>query len=180
MTKGAKIWNIIVGVVSLLMGGVLFVYPQQGIVAIAVIASVSFTLKGLNTMLYYFTMAKNMVGGRRTLYRGMLYIDLGILTSAVVSSAKVYIALYLAVIHAFSGVVELLRSMEAKRAGARDWYWNAINGGVNLVIAIAVIVGGVFLESTETVVYIYAAGVISYGIQRIVAAFRKTAIVYIQ
>lgn len=180
MTKGAKVWNVILGLVMLAMGIVLLIYPKQGIVAVAVITSLSFTVKGLNTMLYYFTMARNMVGGRRTLFRGMLYIDLGILTSAMVTGAEAYIAMYLAGIHAFAGVVDLLRSREAKKAGARDWYWTAINGAVNLIIAICVIVGGVVLDSIEMVVYIYAAGVISYGIQRIAAAFRKTAIVYIQ
>ncbi len=125
-------------------------------------------------------MARNMVGGKRTLYRGMLFVDLGILTSAMVTGAGAYIAMYLAGMHAFSGVVDILRSREAKKHGARDWHWTAINGAVNLVIAIAVIVGGVFLDSTEVVVYIYATGVISYGVQRIAAAFRKTAIVYIQ
>ena len=180
MTNRGKIWNIIVGAASLIMGAVLLAYPKQGIVAIAIIASLSFTISGLNTILYYFTMARNMVGGRRMLFRGMIYLDLGILTAAMVAGAGTYIAMYLAGMHAFTGVVDIPRSREAKKAGAHDWYWTAINGGVNLVIAIAVIVGGVFLESTETVVYIYAAGVISYGIQRIVAVFRKTAIVYIQ
>jgi uncharacterized membrane protein HdeD (DUF308 family) len=180
MTKGAKFWNIIVGAIALVMGAALFVYPKQGIVAIAVLASLSFTLKGLNTMLYYFTMAKNMVGGKRTLYRGMLFIDVGILTSAMVTGAATYIAMYLAGMHAFSGLVDILRSREAKKAGARDWYWTAINGAVNLIVAICVMIGGVMLDSTEMVVYIYATGVISYGVQRIAAAFRKTAIVYIQ
>lgn len=180
MTSGAKVWNIIVGVISLIMGVVLFFYPEKGIVAIAIIVSLSFTINGLNSMLYYFTMARNMVSGRRMLFRGMIYLDLGILTSAMITGAGTYIAMYLAGMHAFTGVVDLLRSIEAKKAGAHDWYWTAINGGVNLVIAIAVIIGGIVLDSTETVVYIYAAGVISYGIQRIVAVFRKTAIVYIQ
>lgn len=180
MTSGTKVWNIIVGVASLIMGVVLLVYPEQGIVAIAIIASLSFTINGINSMLYYFTMARNMVGGRWMLFRGMLYLDLGILISAMVKGAGIYIAMYLAGMHAFAGVVDILRAREAKKAGAHDWYWTAINGGVNLGIAIAVIIGGVFLDSTETVVYIYAAGVISYGIQRIVAVFRKTAIVYIQ
>ena len=44
MTSGTKVWNIIVGVASLIMGVVLLVYPEQGIVAIAIIASLSFTI----------------------------------------------------------------------------------------------------------------------------------------
>ena len=38
MTSGTKVWNIIAGVASLIMGVVLLVYPEQGIVAIAIIA----------------------------------------------------------------------------------------------------------------------------------------------
>ena len=110
MTSGTKVWNIIVGVASLIMGVVLLVYPEQGIVAIAIIASLSFTINGINSMLYYFTMARNMVGGRWMLFRGMLYLDLGILTSAMVKGAGIYIAMYLAGMHAFAGVVDILRA----------------------------------------------------------------------
>ena len=180
MTKGAKVGNVILGVIIVGSGALLFLYPEQGIVVAAVIISISFSVRGLGAMLYYFTMARNMVGGRRSLYRGMLFIDLGILTSAMVMGAGAYIAMYLAGIHAFTGVVDILRSREAKNAGARDWYWTLINGIVNLFISVCVIVGGVVLDSTQLVVYIYAIGVISYGIQRITNALRTTAIVYIQ
>lgn len=181
MTRGRRILSILEGIVMLVMGMALLIYPEKGIIAVAIVISISFTLNGINTLLFYLTMAINMVEGRKTLYRGMLYLDIGILTSAVVSvGATVYIALYLAVIHVFYGAVDILRSREEKSGGSPGWRWTALNGVINIMIAICVIIGGIGYASARVVVYIYAAGVIYSAMERITRALRRTAIVYIQ
>ena len=180
MTKGRRFLNIIGGLVMLAMGALMIVWPERGIIAAAVLISMSYTLRGFNTMLYYFTMARNMVGGRRSLFTGMFYLDIGILTSALTMGATRYLALYLAVMHAFLGVVGILRSREEKTANSPGWKWTVMNSAVNIAIAICVIIGGIAYASVRVVVYIYAAGVIYEAIARIAGAFRRTAIVYIQ
>ena len=121
-----------------------------------------------------------MVGGKRVLYRGIIYLDIGIFTSAVADSAQIYIVLYLAVIHAFNGFIDVMRAREAYGLGSPGWKGTALNGVTNVIIAAVVIAGGFILHSVRVVMYIYAAGLIYSGVVRIATSLRKSAIVYIQ
>ena len=180
MTGKSRLWNIISGVLTIAVGIVMCVYPAYGLGFAAAILSFTCTLRGFGTLHYYLTMARHMVGGKRMLYFGVMYLDLGLFTSAVAGNARIYLVLYLAVIHAFNGFIDILRSRERKAVGTGDWKWTAANGFTNVIIAIAAITAGLVLRSEKTVVYIYAAGLIYAACLRLAGAFRKYAIVYIQ
>lgn len=161
-------------------GVVMCLYPFYGLNFAAAILSFTCTIRGFGALSYYLTMARHMVGGKRILYFGIMYLDFGLFTSAVASNARIYLVLYLAVIHAFNGVIDILRSRESKAVGSDGWKWTAANGVTNLIIAIVAIAAGLVLRSEDTVTYIYAAGLIYSACLRIAGAFRKYAIVYIQ
>lgn len=180
MTGRARLWNIITGALMIAMGVVMCVYPSFGMGLAAAILSFTCTIRGFGALHYYLTMAKHMVGGKRILYLGIVYLDLGIFTSSIAGNARIYLVLYLAVIHAFNGIIDILRSRERKAVGSGDWKWTAANGVTNVLIAIAAITAGLVLRSEDAVVYIYAAGLIYAACLRIAGAFRKYAIVYIQ
>ncbi len=180
MANSTKVWNIIIGLVMIAGGVWLFYDPVNGLKVVAVVLSISCTLIGFQTLLYYLTMARHMVSGKVLLYRGMIFLDVGLFTTAMINNARIYIVLYLAVLHGFYGIVDILRSRESKGVGNPGWKWSLISGLTNLLLAVAVVVGGLYINSEEVVAYIYAAGLIYTACIRIAGVFRKTDIVYIQ
>lgn len=174
MSKRQRIQNVILGLVMLYVSIVMIRFPDQGYLLIAILLSISFTLSGIQALFYYFTMARFMVGGKRMLFRGMIFLDLGLFTSTLVDSSKFYVILYIFVINAIAGAIGILRSREAKQYEAPSWKFSMAYGVVNLLMALFCIV---FIWSTEVIVYIYCAGLIYDAIFRIVSAFRRTAII---
>ncbi len=177
MSSGQRIKNVLIGILIILGAVILIAFPEEGIVITASILSISLFVYGIKTLIYYITMTRHMVGGRIMLYLAVVVLDLGMFTMMLTNIPKMYIALYLVVVYAFSGAIDILRALEAKKYQAPSWRFSLISGIINVVIAILCIV---FIGSTNMIVYLYSAGLIYSAIVRIITAFRKTAIVYIQ
>ena len=180
MTKLQRVRNIIAGLIMIAFGVIMFFYPDKGILVVAMVLSITFTIKGLNGLLYYFTIARSMVGGKAALYRGLIYLDVGIITSSLIDDAIYMIILYIVILHIFAGLVDIMRAREARLLGSPLWIYKVAYGGTNILIALAVVIGGFTEHSAKFAVWIYAGGLIYSAIVRIVSAFRKTAIVYIK
>lgn len=151
--------------------------PKEAYGLVIAFMAIGFLVSGIATLSYYFTMAKYMVGGKIVLYRGVLLFDFAIFTGALADVPRFYVLIYLAVIHMFSGLVEVLRSSEARGNGGKSWGLKLIHGLINITVAICCIV---FARKTNTAVYIYSGGILYSGIIRIIQAFRKTSFVYIR
>ena len=177
MSSGQRIKNILIGVLIILGAVILIAFPEEGLIITATILSFSLFIYGIKNMIYYFTMARHMVGGRIILYLGIIILDFGMFTIMMTNIPKIYIVLYLLVIYAFAGVIDILRALEAKKYQASTWKLSLISGIINIVVAILCVV---FIGSTRMIVYFYCAGLIYSAIVRIITSFRKTAIVYIQ
>ena len=177
MSSGQRIKNVLIGVLIILGAVILIAFPEEGIIITASILSLSLFVYGIKTLIYYITMTRHMVGGRIMLYLAVVVLDLGMFTMMLTNIPKMYIALYLVVVYAFSGAIDILRALEAKKYQAPSWRLSLTSGIISVVIAILCIV---FIGSTNMIVYLYSAGLIYSAIARIVTAFRKTAIVYIQ
>ena len=177
MSGGKKKKNVLIGILIILGAVILIAFPEEGIIITASILSLSLFVYGIKTLIYYITMTRHMVGGRIMLYLAVVVLDLGMFTMMLTNIPKMYIALYLVVVYAFSGAIDILRALEAKKYQAPSWRFSLISGIISVVIAILCIV---FIGSTNMIVYLYSAGLIYSAIARIVTAFRKTAIVYIQ
>lgn len=177
MSGGQRIKNVLIGVLIILGAVILIAFPEEGIIITASILSLSLFVYGIKTLIYYITMTRHMVGGRIMLYLAVVVLDLGMFTMMLTNIPKMYIALYLVVVYAFSGAIDILRALEARKYQAPSWRFSLISGIINVVIAILCIV---FIGSTNMIVYLYSAGLIYSAIVRIITAFRKTAIVYIQ
>jgi len=180
MTKMQRIKKILVGVLMLGCCALLVAEPEIGLYIVALILCVSMLTYGIRCLVLYFTMARHMVGGASILYKGIIVLDLAIFTLSMVDDPHLYIMLYLLGIHAFAGIMDILRAMEARRFGAPAWKQSLAAGIINLAVAISAVVAVLFLHSTTDLVYLYAGCLFYSACTQFVSAFQKTAIVYIQ
>ncbi len=179
MSLMQRIQKIMVALLMILGAVIMLMRGEDGYYIVAVILSVSLTAAALRSLIFYYSMARHMVGGKGVLYRGIILLDLGILTISVVNDPKFFVVLYLLVERAFSGAVEVMHALESRRYGAASWRLNMAEGILSIGLAAAALICGFILDYMKDVVYIYSS-LLFYGAAiRIGSAFRKTAIVYI-
>ncbi len=180
MTALQRIKNIITALCMIACSSILLFFPENGYYFVLLLLSLSLTIYGLKTLFYYFTMARKMVGGQSILYRGVVILDLGIFSLTVADNPTVFAIVYLLLIHLFTGVVDILRALEAKSIAAPSWRFKFISGVVNIILALIAFIAGAVMKSMETLVYLYCLGLLSSAGAKLISAFRRTAIVYIQ
>ena len=116
-----------------------------------------------------------MVDGKLTLFYGIISLDLGMFAYTLQDIPPIYIVLYLLITHLFSGVVDVLRAMEARRLGSR-WRLNIAIGTANILLAFAC---GFCLHRLSLLTYVYVIGLVYSACLRMAQAFRRSAIIYI-
>ena len=178
MTLFQRIGKILIGIFMIIFAVLFIMDPTEDTYQVLVaILAFGLAVKGLKDIIFYFTMARHMVGGKMILFQGVVVLDFAMLTGALADVPKPYVLLYLILIHAFSGVVEVLRAMEAKRTVAGPWKIKLTHGVINLGLALACFV---FIRHTGTAIIIYSIGLIYAALIRIMSAFRRTAFVLIK
>lgn len=177
MNKRQRITNIIIGLISISCAVAISVFPKLGIGVVLLLLCISFIMDGLKDVIYYISMARHMVGGKIVLYKGVLQLDLGLFTMTLASVPNAYIMIYLIVMLLFDGIIDVIRTLESKRLGAKSWKFNLVSGLISIAIAVMCIFS---ISSIATIVYVYGLGLVYSGCVRIARALRKTAIVYIQ
>ncbi len=176
MTKLQRINSFFIGLLMLSLGICLILLQDKAISLIMGFLALSLTVTGIKKLYYYFTMAKFMVGGDDTLIKGLILFDLGTFTATLTRYSRLYVMVYLLAVHAFSGFIDVLRALEAKRLGSPAWKLSLSSGIINIAVALSCVV---FLKSATISVYIYSAGLIYSALVRVILSFRKTAVVYI-
>lgn len=178
MNSIQRIKKVLSGVGMLLGSVILLMEPENGYHVVAVLLSISMLMSGIKALIYYFTMARNMVGGKSILYRALVMTDLGLFTLTAITIPKIYLICHLLISHAFSGMVDILKAVEDKKLQAPSWRMSFVCGLGNMLTA-----GAAFTcllnNSTQMVMYIYCAGLAYSAIMQLASAFRKTAIIYI-
>ena len=178
MTRIRRLANIIFGIACIVAAILLIVFPHEGAPIILQFLALGLGIRGINNLIYYFTMARFMVGGKIALYVGIIYLDFGVFSAAISDDIpKSYIILYLVIIHAFAGAVEILRSFEAKGCGDTKWRLKLIHGIVDIGMALICII---LIKNLSVTVIVFSLGLIYSAILRIISAFNKTTMVYIQ
>lgn len=176
MTITQRVFNFLAGLVIFMCGALLVLFPEESFGVVALILGVSLLVSGIRMTVFYFRMARHMVGGRYMLYIGVIVIDFGMFTLGMSDMPRFYLSLYLIFIYAFSGFVDIMRSLEAKQYGA-SWKLNMIHGIMNVLVAVLCLI---YLNSTDMLVTLYGCGLIASACMRMAKTFRRTAIVYIQ
>ncbi|SFD09040.1 DUF308 domain-containing protein [Butyrivibrio sp. YAB3001] len=177
MTYLQRINSVISGIISIAVAVLLILYPNYAYAVILTILGFGLMIAGIKTLIYFFTMARYMVGGKVSLYKGVILFDFAAFTLSLTNVPKIYILIYLAGIHAFSGLVEILRANEARNNGAKNFKLKFAHGIIDVFMAICCFV---FIKKTNTAVFIYSLGIIYSAILRIITAFRKSTLMYVR
>ena len=172
-----RISNVLMGLVMIVAGSFLGLAEDEGFSLVMLVLGLMLLFKGISKLVYYLTMARYMVGGKRILYTAIFMLDLGGFTLTQIDIPRMFILLYLLIIYASSGVIQLLRGIEAKRLQAPNWKRSIVMGIVKISIGALCII---FRSNYELALWAFCIGIISAGITRIYNSLRKTAIVYIQ
>ena len=177
MSKLRRVWNIISAIILMLSGIVLIVVPDAGMTIIAFGLSVFLIARGLKFIIYYFSMARLMVGGKSMLLIGVFLFDFGIFTLTVLNYPRLIVIIYLLGGHIFNGIVNIVKSIREKKEKAGSWKRDLAEGLVHVILASICII---YIGNIEVLVIIYSLGLFYSALTRISAALRRTAIVYIQ
>ena len=178
MTLFQRIKKILLSMIMFTVALFFILFPSDKAYMIVVfILSLGLAIAGIKDIAFYFTMAKHMVGGKMILIQGVIILDFAIITGSLANVPKIYILLYLIGVHAFSGVVEFLRAMEARRAVDGPWKMKFSHGVVNFILAIACLI---FIRQSNTALIIYSLGLMYSSVVRLFDAFGKTAFVVIE
>ena len=179
MSRFQRIKNIILGLIMIGFAVLIIRLPEEGFLSVVVVIGLLLFLYGFRLLWYYFTMARHMVGGKSSLYQAVIIIDLALFTGSIASMNSFIIMFYLLGVFAFTGVIDILRAFETKRFGGA-WKGKFFTGCVLVLFAVLMLILGVIQGDKTILVYGFAVSVIYAGLMRIITAFRKTAIVYIQ
>ncbi|MBR2547122.1 MAG: DUF308 domain-containing protein [Eubacterium sp.] len=180
MTLWQKCRDVLIGLAMIAVSVIMVMDPGTGFYIVSIIVCFGLFFLGIKALIFYQTMARHMVGGRIQLYRGIILLDLGLFTLSLNSIPKAYLVLYLMGIHAFAGVVDILRARESKTMDSPGWKRSLMSGLGNLLMAVLCLVFGFMWKNADAVVYTYAAGLVYGGVLKIANAFKRTEVVYIQ
>ena len=75
MNSIQRIKKVLSGLGMLLGSIILVLEPEDGYYVVAILLSLSMLMSGVKSLIYYFTMARNMVGGKSILYRALVMTD---------------------------------------------------------------------------------------------------------
>ena len=180
MSKFKRIRDVIFGVFMILLALFMILLPENSLGIVVLILTVSMFAYGFRLLWFYFTMSRHMVGGKATLYRAIIVLDLALFLVSAAALSRIIVLIYLIFIFIFTGIIDILRSFEAKINGAANWRFKMTTGVITVLLAIGLIVAGLFFQREDILVYGYCISLIYSAVTRIANAFRKTAIVYIQ
>ena len=177
MTKLQRARELLAGLLMLAAGALVVYQPEFGVLLIVLIVVVATILKGAGSLIYYITMARHMVGGKLQLYKGIILLDIGMFFLTQDDVPMFYLVLYLLIANMISGVIEILGAREARQMEVSSWKLKMAIGAADVLFGLASIF---CLGRLNILVYIYATGLAYSAVLRIVSAFRRSAIVYIQ
>ena len=131
MSLFKRLKELLIALVTALFGIILLFAGEEGQLIVIDIICLCLFFEGIRLLVYYLWMARHMVEGKRVLIRSIIILDLGMLTLQMVSMSDIMILIYLLSIFAFTGAIDILRSMEAKRNGGY-WKLKFINGCIHI------------------------------------------------
>ena len=180
MTRFGRVMNAISALFMIAVAVLMFFLDAiHGLKLVMIVVQAGMTLRGLQAIVYYFSMARHMVGGKNVLFRGMIFLDLGVLAGTIFEHPAVYILIYISALHIFTGAVSALRANESRKIGS-SWRLKMAYGITNIALALIVVICGIAFGRLSIAVWVYSVGLIYSSVLNIISSFRKTEIVYIQ
>ena len=170
MSFTKKIVEIISSVGILFLALILLMGQNDALEIAAGILCLTMLVVGIRYMVIYFTMARYMVDGRKLFYYGLIILDMSFLCGVVLDRSHRLLLLYLVGMHAFYGVVQLLRALEEKKYDTSAWKFKLLTALINLGISVACIF---FIRQESTMAMIFGGGLIYTAVVKFITAFRK-------
>ena len=180
MSRFQRIRSFIIGVIILIYSLLLLLLPKDSYGTITLLIAFLLLFYGARQLIYYLMMARHMVGGKIILYEAIIILDLGLFTYSLFDDKSLTILIFLLIIYAFTGFVDILRAFEEKKNGSRRWIRELLTGSAMVIFAVALVVIALIMKNTLILKYGFCLSGIYAGCRRIASAFKKTAIVYIQ
>ena len=179
MTKWQRIKGVLVGIVMMFGGVLMALAGGEAALIIMLLLALSLTISGIRMLIYYFSMARHMVGGKNVLFRGMVFLDLGVFAGMIFAHPAVYILIYISLLHIFTGMVSALRANESRKIGS-SWRLKMAFGITNILLALIVMICGIAFGRLRIAVWAYSIGLIYSSVLSIISSCKHTEIVYIQ
>ncbi|MCR5653135.1 MAG: DUF308 domain-containing protein [Ruminococcus sp.] len=180
MSYFQRIKSVFSGVFMILFALLLLFAPKQSYPLIAIIVSMLVFVYGFKLLIYYFRMARYMVGGKAALCQAIIILDAALFISTMVFMGDLFIMIYLLGIYAFTGFVDILRAIESMSMKSKNWKLKFFTGLLSVLFAVTLVIVGAINGNLEIVVYGFCFSLFYSAAVRIATAFKRTAIVYIQ
>ena len=176
MNIGKRLMHCCIGILILLGCAAMILFPEYGYRVVIILLDVALLIWGVRLLIFYFTMARFMVGGMRVFYQALILIDLGLFAFSLEKYPQTIAMLYLVGTMAFSGGLSLLRALEARRMGAGSWRTACAVGACRLVLSVACLF---YLDSVNVMTDLYCLGLVNTAVSHFITAFRPAVIVYV-
>ncbi|MCF0145508.1 MAG: DUF308 domain-containing protein [Eubacterium sp.] len=176
MGTGKRIISLLTGIVMILGAVMMFIEPELTYLVIILVVDIILLYKGIQSVVYYFRMAKYMVDGLSIFFKGILMLDLGIFVFFLGAMPPVFVMLYLVVMLAVSGALFMAKGLESKGVGAKNWKRPFIDGVIRIILAVLCLF---FLNSLEMMQIMISVTLVFSSLDRFVTAFKENAIVYV-
>lgn len=176
MSNFKKVGVVFSVLMNIILAVLLILDPEEGYLVVIIVLATALVVFGFRNIWFYITMARHMVGGQVSLYLGLIMFDLGIVTLGLPNVPKIYMVLYLVIVHGLAGVFAILRVNEARKNGG-VWKLTFAGGIINIAVALICLI---FIRNTVVTVWVFAAGLINSSVISLISTFKKSEIVYIQ
>lgn len=178
MSVAQRIKSVLMGFLLFAIG--LLMEVAQGekmIYLVALFFFLALIVIGIRYIVFYFRMARHMIGGLNQLIVGFMLIDAALVFVSLSGSPNVFIALYLVGINVVSGGLTAYRALTQKKLGDKHWRLKLFRGALNVVLGICCLF---YVNSADFLMMTYGLSLMASGVLRVVEAFRPTDVVYIQ
>ena len=98
MTLFQRIKKILFALLMIVVAVMLLALPDEdGLDVVLFILMLGFAIKGIKDIIFYFTMARHMVGGKMILFQGVVVLDFAMFTGSLTDVPRIYVMVYLIV-----------------------------------------------------------------------------------
>ena len=175
-----KINRIFKSLSSLLMIGIgiiIILLPFEiSYIIVSIIIGLVIMFRSIKGLIFYFASARNMIGGKRILVNNIILFDLGALSFFALLKTATLGMLYLVGMFMMFAVIDILRAVEIKKNGGRQWIFKIIQALTSLGLGVFCII---FINSQIIMSILFGIAWIIKGVGGLIKAFRKASIEYI-
>lgn len=177
MINAKKFGSIIFAILLIGVALVILLVPNIGYKIAGGVLGAGIVLLGVKKIIYYITMAKNMIGGKRILFNGIILFDFGLLALLLIGESQGLMMIYFIVLYLLYGLIDILRFIEIRKQKSFGWQTKLIKGIFCISVAVVCLI---FNSSADLVVLLFAIGLIGIAIEKIINAFTKSQIIFIK